>query len=386
MIQRARIATCVFFVLNGFTLGTWVVHIPVIQDRADISKETLGYLILILGGAALVGMYVTGRLIDHFGSSKVVYVGSLLVSLSLLGPGLATSGFGLGIALTLLGLSNGLVDVSENAQGVEVEREYGRPILSAFHAFFSLGGILAAIVGGVAISLGVDIRLTLGIAAAIGIVVATSVRPWLFVAPPLVHATSGPRTKATWTSRVLLLGGLAFAILLAEGVAYDWSTVHLHDSLGASKAVAAYAFGIFSAMMTIVRLCADRIVARIGSAQYVRVAATIGAVGLSTAALSQTVPVALLGWGIFGVGLAGCVPQFFSAAGNVDPSASGSYLARVTACGYLGLLAGPAIIGILTRWVPLTTAFLVPLAGCVAAALLAPRALRQDVVHAPASD
>jgi MFS family permease len=175
---------------------------------------------------------------------------------------------------------------------------------------------------------------------------------------------------------VVILAALAFVLLLSEGVAYDWSTVHLHDSLHASKAVAAYAFGAFSVMMTLVRLIADRVVHRIGAAAYVQRAAIVGAIGLLGAALAPNPPIAIVAWGVFGIGLAGCVPQFFSAAGNIDPSVSGTYLARVTGTGYLGLLAGPAIIGILTHWVPLTTAFAVPIVGCLLAGLLAPRALR----------
>ena len=85
-----------------------------------------------------------------------------------------------------------------------------------------------------------------------------------------------------------------------------------------------------------------------------------------------TVPGAL----VVGLGLAGCVPQFFSAAGNVDPRHGAAIIARVTGMGYVALLSGPSVIGLLTHWVPLTTAFLVPLALCLVASALAPRALR----------
>ena len=152
---------------------------------------------------------------------------------------------------------------------------------------------------------------------------------------------------------MVLIALLAFALFLSEGVAYDWSTVHLHDSLGADKSVAAWAFGAFSLTMTTVRLVADRLVARIGSAAYVQRAALVGAAGLSAAALAPAPGSAIAGWAVFGVGLAGCVPQFFSAAGRIDPDNAGLYMARVTSLGYLGLLAGPALIGILTRWVSL---------------------------------
>src|SRR5690606_36203508 len=147
------------------------------------------------------------------------------------------------------------------------------------------------------------------------------------------------------------LGLLAFALLLGEGVAYDWSTAHLHDSLGASETIAAVAYGAFSVTMTIVRLFADRLVAAWGPALYVSRAALVGALGLLGAALAPNAGVAIAAWAVFGIGLAGCVPQFFSAAGNVDASASGTYLARLTSMGYIGLLAGPSVIGLLTHWV-----------------------------------
>lgn len=375
-ITRARRATFAFFVLNGFGLGMWVVNIPEIRERTGISTTTLGYLLLLIGGAAFLGMQLGGRLIDHFGSRVVTGVAGVVLSLTLIGPAFADDARTLAAALAFLGFANGVVDVSQNAQAVAVEREFGRPIMSAFHAFFSLGNLLAAIVGGLLIGLGTDLRVSLSAAAVLGVAVAVLARPWLLVTtqtPPVKGIARAP-----WTARVLVLGLLAFALMLSEGVAYDWSTVHLHSSLGSSKTTAAWAFGTFSVAMTVVRLIADRIVHRIGPARYVRVAALIGAVGLSAAALSPTAPLAIASWGLFGIGLAGCVPQFFSAAGNVDPSASGTYLARVAGFGYVGLLAGPAIIGILTDWIPLTTAFIVPIACCVAGGLLAPRALRAE--------
>ncbi|AXT85988.1 MFS transporter [Aeromicrobium sp. A1-2] len=377
-LSRARRSTFAIFALNGFLLGMWVVNIPEIRDRTGASTVTLGYLLLLLGGSALLGMTVGGWLIDRFGSSIVTVVAGLGLSASVIGPALATSVAGLAVALGTLGLFNGTIDVAQNAHAVEVERAYGRPIISAFHAFFSLGGLLAALVGGGLIAVGADVRWSLAGAGAAGVVVTLAARSALL--PPTAATTRAagtPRARSPWNLRLAVLALLAFMLLLAEGVAYDWSTVHLHDSLGASKTLAAWAFGAFSITMTLVRLVADRVVARIGAAAYVQRAALVGAVGLLGAALAPSAGVAIAAWAVFGIGLAGCVPQFFSAAGNIDPAAAGTYLARVTGMGYLGLLAGPAIIGVLTQWVPLTTAFTVPIVGCLMAGLLAPSALRK---------
>jgi MFS family permease len=372
---RARLATFAVFALNGFLLGMWIVNIPTIKDRTGVDQAGLGLILLVLGAAAWVGMQLAGRAIDRWGSRPVVTVAASALALTLPGPAFATSGLQLVLVLAVVGFFNGIVDVAQNAQAVVVERAYGRPIMAAFHAFFSLGGLLASVLGGGLIALDVDVRVSLSVAAVVGLLVAISLRT-SFVAAPAPVEDAEPRVRAPWTSRVLLLGLLAFALLLGEGVAYDWSTVHLRDSLGSSETVAAFAYGAFSITMTIVRLFADRVVAAWGPAVYVGRAALLGAAGLLGAALAPNAAVAIAAWAVFGIGLAGCVPQFFSAAGNVDESASGTYLARVTSMGYLGLLAGPSVIGLLTHWVSLTTAFAVPITGCLAAGLLAPSALR----------
>lgn len=373
--SRARIATFGVFALNGFLLGMWVVNIPTIKDRTGIDQADLGLILLVLGAMAWIGMQIAGPVIDRAGSRPVVTAAAVALAVTLPAPALATNGLQLVLALAVIGFFNGMVDVAQNAQAVVVERAYGRPIMSAFHAFFSLGGLTAAVLGGGLIALDVDVRTSLAAAAAIGVVVALALRSSLVAAPAIAVDEVAPRVRAPWTSRVLLLGLLAFALLLGEGVAYDWSTIHLRDSLGSSETVAAFAYGAFSVTMTIVRLLADRIVAAWGPAVYVGRAALVGALGLLGAALAPTPALAIVAWAVFGIGLAGCVPQFFSAAGNVDPAASGTYLARVTSMGYLGLLAGPSIIGLLTHWIPLTVAFALPIAGCLAAGLLAPRAL-----------
>ena len=123
--------------------------------------------------------------------------------------------------------------------------------------------------------------------------------------------------------------------------------------------------------MTIGRFATDRVVLRFGPVRLVRYGTALAAVGLTAAALTPWVPLALAGWTLFGIGLSGCVPQFFSAAGHVDPEASGAHVSRVAGLGYLGMLAGPAVIGPLTHAVPLNITFLLPVALCVLAACAA---------------
>lgn len=374
-LRAGRLATFAYFVLNGFIMGIWIVHIPTVEQRTGVSHALLGWLLLLLGGSAFAGMQLVGPLTDRFGARKVVPVSAAVCSAALVLPGLATNAWTLGGALVVLGFGNGCLDVSMNAHAVRVERGYARPIMSAFHALFSIGGVLAALVGALTLRAGWSAATTLGIMALLGIVTAGLVAPALLRPEPVLHedgarpaASAGKRRTPR---RIWILAVLAFMLMLCEGVANDWSTLQLHDVLDAPAATAAFAYGAFATAMTVGRLVTDRVAARVGPVAVLRWGSALAAVGLTLAALSPAVPPALVGWALFGAGLSGCIPQLFSAAGHTDPEAAGTNVSRVAGLGYLGMLAGPAVIGPLTAFVPLNVTFFLPVAFCVLAGFTA---------------
>ncbi|MCF3962931.1 MFS transporter [Streptomyces fuscigenes] len=402
-LRPARLATFAFFGLNGFVLGMWVVHIPVIEQRAGISHAVLGWLLLVLGGGAFAGMRLAGPLTDRLGPRAVVPASGVLLSASLALPGLATGAWTLGAALVVLGFFNGCLDVSMNTHAVQVEHRYGRPILSAFHAVFSLGGVAAALVGARTLSWGWGAPGTLAGMGAFGVLVAlasasvllpreaTSGAPEPAPAPAPAPAAqpaperasaaerapgpgpeqAGTRGRRPVPARIRVLAALAFMLMLCEGVANDWSSLDLRDVLDAPAATAAFAYGAFSTAMTVGRLVTDRVAARFGPVAIVRYGAGLATLGLAVVALTPWIPLALAGWAVFGLGLSGCVPQLFSAAGHADREAAGANVSRVAGLGYLGMLAGPTVIGPLTRLVPLNAALAVPVLLCATAALCA---------------
>jgi predicted MFS family arabinose efflux permease len=174
------------------------------------------------------------------------------------------------------------------------------------------------------------------------------------------------RRKLVW-----LLGGVAAAMMLAEGVANDWAALHAKDILGTSTSTAAFAYGSFAVAMTLGRFATDRVAGWAGPVAVVRYGAAMAAVGLTIVIVSPWVPLSFAGWALFGFGLSGGVPQLFTAAGNLDTRASGVLMARVVGLGYVGLLAGPALVGGLTHWMPLNVAFVFPVVLCVLAAVFA---------------
>ncbi|MEU4395821.1 MFS transporter [Kribbella sp. NPDC023855] len=363
--RAARVATWTYFGLNGFGVGMWVVHIPNIERATGISHSTLGLLLLVLGGAAFTGMQVAGPLADRVGQRRLVPAAGVLLGLSLFGPGLANNWWTLGLALLAFGFGNGSIDVAMNSQAVVVERLYPRPIMAAFHAMWSIGGAFAALIGAAALKADVPTAVSLSGAGVLCIVISLVASRFLIEAPKEPEsAEDEPARVAPPAKLVWQLGGLAFALMLAEGVANDWAALQFRDVLDTSTSTAAYAYGAFAIAMTVGRFATDRVAAIVGPAAIVRYGALLAAIGLSTVIVVPWVPVALVGWALFGLGLSGGVPQLFTAAGNLDTRASGALMAKVVGLGYVGLLAGPALIGALAHWMPLNIAFILPVALC----------------------
>ncbi|MFE6409846.1 MFS transporter [Streptomyces sp. NPDC057837] len=371
-LRAARVVTFVYFVLNGTLLGMWVVQIPAVEERVGISHAALGGFLVLLGAGAFAGMQAGGRLSDRLGTRTVVPLAGVLCSATLVLPGLAREPWALGAALVLFGFGNGTLDVSMNAHAVQVEKAYGRPVMSAFHATFSVGGVLAALAGAGAIGAGWDPALTLGAAAGLGVAVALVAARGLLPGGPAA-AQAGPGSAAgagerAVPARIWLLAVLALLVMLCEGAANDWSVLHLESVLGAPESTAAFAYGTYAATMTAGRLLADRMSARFGPVAVLRYGAALAAAGITVVALSPWVWAALAGWALFGLGLSGCIPQLFSAAGHADPSAAGTNVSRVAGLGYVGMLAGPAVIGWMTQVMALNHTFLLLTLCCATAA------------------
>ena len=386
-LRAARVATFVYFVLNGTLIGLWLVQIPAVEKHTGISHATLGSLLVLIGLGAFLGMQVAGRLSDRLGPRVVLPAAGVLCAATLALPALPRDPWALGGTLLLFGFGNGCLDVSMNAHAVHVEKAYDRPVMSAFHATFSVGGVIAALVSAAATNLGMSPAATLSTAAVIGVVIALVPARSLLATTPQSPATTEIAAESTalaaqhpgevvtkrWRApgRIWILAALALACMLCEGVANDWSALELKTILGAPASTAAFAYGTYAATMTIGRLLADRVSGHFGSVAVLRYGAAVGAAGLTVVAFAPWIWLALTGWALFGLGLSGCVPQLFSAAGHTDPAAAGTNVSRVAGLGYLGMLAGPAIIGWMTHLVALGHAFLLPALLLVIAAVAA---------------
>lgn len=358
-----RWATFTVFAVNGAMIGTWVAHIPWLQDRLDVSKTTIGFALLCMAAGALVAMPLTGQILDRRSSGKVARAATLTYCLLLPLPLIAPSPVALGAILFLFGAVNGSMDVAMNAHGVAVERELGKPIMSSLHGGWSIGGFLAAGLSALAGAAGVDPRV---LALCVGIALWLS---GLYVTSRLGSAsTHGEGSGFALPARgVILIGILCFLAMVTEGAIGDWSGIYLKQDLGADASAAATGFAGFSLGMALARLGGDALNARLGAGALLRGGMSLVAIALAAALLIAEPLPAVVGFALAGLGIANSVPILFSAAGRHEPP--GPSLAAVFTVGYTGFIVGPPAIGALgdTIGLPETLALLCALALSVTA-------------------
>ena len=376
VVRRGRVAAALLFLLYGSLIGTWTARIPAVKAELGLSDGRLGFALLGLAFGAVTGMQLAGRLVDRFGSRRVMIPVAAVDGLLLVPVALAPSLTLLVLALFGFGVVHGVLNIAMNAHGVEIERAAGRPIMSSFHAVYSIGGFLGSVLGGVFAGAAIGPVATFATVAAAGAVLAWWSSRWaLSGAGPVVPPAAGPVARAPM-SGVLLLGTLAFCGLVGEGAAADWSTVYLRESLGSSEGFAAAAFAAFFIAMTAGRLAGDRLAARFGAERLVRACGLLAAAGLGVALLIGHPVAGVLGFGFLGAGLSCIAPQVFSAAGHRNPGRPAQAIARVASIGWLGFFAGPVVIGGLAEAVSLPVALVVPVVLALFVALAA-NALRR---------
>jgi MFS family permease len=186
---------------------------------------------------------------------------------------------------------------------------------------------------------------------------------WLLPDEPVANSENKVANKVATKSNRRVLGFVVLAGLMAssgaiiEGVAQDWSALYLKDVQNVSVALAAWGLAAFNIGMILGRIFIDRIVEQRGRGFVIRWGALFSAVAIGLQAIAPSFELSLFFWFLLGLGVSGVVPQLIAASGEIgEASHSGRNMAKVAGITYVGGLAGPSIIGLLTRSLPLEVA------------------------------
>jgi MFS family permease len=368
-VGRQRLAISIAFLAFGAAAGSWVPRLPAIKEQSHLTDGQVGLALLAFAVGA-VGGAALSRVILARGARRFVRVGTVALSAALIGPGLAAGLPALIASLVVLGTCSGFLDVLENAQAAELERNARRPLINGFHGFWSLGAIVGSVTAGAAAYAGLA-PLPQFIAAAV--LIAAGSAAFLGALPDTRTGAIGAAALAAgrWqlTGSVAAVAAIALGGILVEGGTSDWSALYLQELSHANQGVAAAGFALFWAATTLVRFRADQLTAYTSPAAVARLGAGVAALGIAVAVAFPALPGALTGFTLAGVGTAVLVPLAFSAAANLGQS--GTALAIVTSSGYAGSIVGPALIGFAADHAGLRFAMAIPLLTAVVVVILA---------------
>jgi MFS family permease len=341
----ARVSVSLIFLIHGILISSWMARIPAVKEKLGIPLGTLGALLLSAAAGALVSMPLTSRLVGRFGSARMTQVTTAILCFVIALPALAGSAVTLAICLFVYGAAAGAMDVSMNTQAVEVEAVMGRPVMVGFHALFSFGGMIGALVGSAAAKWGIEPSVNLG-GTGLALLLLAAVVVWQLIPDRHIHAAE----TGGFRNLVLPLAGLAvvaFCILLGEGAMADWSAVYLSQLADLARAPLGYA--VFSLMMAMGRLSGDWFHAHLGAAATVRWGSALATVGLVGGLIAGTTASALVGFACVGFGFSAVFPIVCSVAGANAGNRPQQGIAAVSMTGYLGFLVGPPLIGFLAQ-------------------------------------
>jgi predicted MFS family arabinose efflux permease len=347
-------ATRIIFFLAGIGMAAWAPLVPYAKARAGLDEGLLGVLLLGLGLGSMGTMPIVGAVAARFGCRAVIAGGALLIAVALPLLATLTNFAGLMAALMVFGAGCGAVDVAMNLQAILVERASGRAMMSGFHALFSVGGIAGA--AGMAGLLNAGVAPLAAVGWVVGLLMVALAAAWTYL---LTYGARGGPLFAVPRGVVLLIGALCFVSFLAEGAMLDWSAVFLSGVHGVAAASAGLGYAVFACAMTLGRFTGDRVVQRFGGKRVLTGGALCAGAGLAFAVLAPGGHAALAGFALVGLGCSNIVPVLFSSAGRQTAMPEALALPAVTAMGYAGILAGPALIGFGAHLAGLSAALLV---------------------------
>jgi predicted MFS family arabinose efflux permease len=351
--SRAKLATRLAFIAAGFGVACWAPLVPFAKARCHVGDGTMGLILLLLGAGSIVAMPIAANLCARFGSKPVVLSGGVGVAIVLPLLSLASSPDTLGTALFLFGASLGSLDVAMNLHAVDVERASEKPLMSGFHALFSIGGFLGS---GIMTAL-----LSRHIAPSISTLLSSAVLV-LLIALALPRMLSNRESAlqplfAVPRGIVLVIAILAAISFLVEGALLDWSALLLVGERLLTPARGGLGYMLFSVAMTCARFVGDRVVGRFGDRLVLRLSGLVAFLGFCILLFSPLVSIALGSFILIGLGAANIVPILFRLAGTQHTMPKGLAVAALTTAGYGGMLMGPAVIGFLSQRIGLHSAF-----------------------------
>ncbi len=368
-IKRAHLGVTLSFLCLGFSAGNYVARIPDIKRELDLSNSALGICLLMMSVGVLVALGPVGKFAAQYGSSRTLKIATAALIIVQPAVGLATSLVTLSAALFIFGMTVASQDVSMNTHGVTLEQKSGLRYMSRFHAFWSVGGLVGSIFGGLFAQAEIRVFIHLIVVSAVIAVVTLIGSRLLLPGDADKHIyTEEQKEKKKRPPLILIMGLLGMAASVGEGSSGDWGGVLARETFGASHFVSTIPFIAFSFTMVVGRFFGDQLATKFGPNRILKVGGFIGGIGLATGLLVGGTGGVIFGWFLYGAALSAVIPLLFSAAGSMaNKRFAGSIspaeaVAMISGISYFGFIVGPPLMGFVADLITLRWAMLIPAA------------------------
>lgn len=319
-LSRARVAIMVAFAVNGAMPAAMLARYAEVKDALELTTGFFGLVIAAYTVGAALTFHLPGVLLRRFGTKHVAVIGTVTTSLALTLAGVAVlQGSVLGFMLALLaaGYSDSIVDVAQNAQGLQVEHALGKSALTMMHAGWSAGAAIGGGVGTLAASLGVPLVMQLVVWAVL-CTTAMAVAGTQFLQVNRIEEEQTPMRlpRSAWKF-ILPITLVAVAGIVVEDLGNNWSAVLLAIERNVDASQAGVALAVMLGAQFVGRLFGDSVINRFGRRPTVVVSLVGIALALNVIAWAPNAWLTIGGFAIAGLACAVTVPIAYAQADTI---------------------------------------------------------------------
>lgn len=348
-ISSARRVYAAFF-LYALALGGLYPRMAEIQENMGVAEGALGLGLIGAAFGTLISLTFGGPLIERLGHRKVLLFGLPLVATFYALASLASQPIALFLCLLPAGICIGAIEQVVNLEADRVEHALGHRIMNRSHAFWSLGFACAGLLGGLAAEWGLSPQSHLAFMVLV-VCVATVLALGQFQPArhrPQMNDGLSPNLakRFAWpTPFILVLVIATLAPMMMEGAGIDWSAIYMRDMFNSSPFICGLAVAAGASTQAITRFFADQFVEKFDPVKVSRCMILVLAMGVCLVTWGQVFWVALLGFGLMGVGTSVIFPLAMSAAAQRTDRPAAVNVAALAQTSFVIFLLGPPLLG-----------------------------------------
>jgi MFS family permease len=348
---KTRFGIGILFLLCGLNFATWATRIPDFKKFLNLSEAELGTVLMGLPIGSLISLPLAGWLIAKYNSKVICLIAVCMYTCIVPLIGYTNTATQLFSVLFLFGMSGDILNIAMNTQVIALENKLSKIVMSSFHAIFSIGLMLGALLGSLMISMNFGYKIHFW---GISILNLLLIPTFYYVLLPDEKSIKNSDDKDDASiynldSYLITLALIAFCGMLCEGAMADWITLYFEENISSNMIPKTIGFTTFAAAMVIGRLLGDYLSNKYKVKNILIINGILIAIGMGITLTNYDIIVKICGCFLIGIGVSTIVPIIYSQAGIQTKIKPAIAIAGVSTIAYIGFLIGPVLIGYLAE-------------------------------------